>query len=59
MCYSRYRRLENSSKESWKKKDDELLMKLVEIHGYDWKLISKQFYSIICSYIERSYKQVK
>jgi hypothetical protein len=30
MCYSRYRRLENKTKDPWKKKDNERLIALVE-----------------------------
>jgi hypothetical protein len=30
MCYSRYRRLKNSTKIQWLKKDDEKLLRLVE-----------------------------
>ena len=43
MCYSRYRRLENHTKEIWRKADDKLLLELVDEHGQDWKEISKHF----------------
>ena len=33
MCYSRYRRLENHTKEIWRKADDKLLLELVDEHG--------------------------
>ena len=51
MCYSRYRRLENNTKEVWRKADDDLLLDLVERHNHDWKEISKYFPSN-CDYIQ-------
>lgn len=36
MCYSRYRRLKNSTKLQWLRKDDEKLVRLVETLGESW-----------------------
>jgi hypothetical protein len=44
MCYSRYRRLTNQSKESWTKAEDQKLRVLVEEFGTDnWKAIASRF----------------
>ena len=41
MCYSRYKRLLESSKKIWKKKDDDKLKLLIEKVGEDWKAIER------------------
>ena len=43
MCYSRYRRLENQTKNLWRQAENEKLCELVEEYGEDWKKISKNF----------------
>ena len=43
MCYSRYRRLENQTKNLWRQAENEKLCELVEEYGEDWKKISKAF----------------
>ena len=41
MCYSRYRRLVNQSKESWTKAEDERLRQLVQEFGCgNWKSLA-------------------
>lgn len=45
MCYSRYRRLKNSTKLQWLRKDDEKLLRLVEQHGENWVEIAPHFKS--------------
>ena len=45
MCYSRYRRLKNSTKIQWLKKDDEKLLRLVEKEGENWAIITPYFKS--------------
>jgi len=47
MCYSRFRRLTNKSKDLWTKADNELLKKLVQDdEDVDWKALTKHFPSI-------------
>ena len=43
MCYSRYRRLENQTKNLWREAENEKLCALVAEYGEDWKRISKNF----------------
>lgn len=45
MCYSRYRRLKNSTKLQWLRKDDEKLVGLVDSLGENWDEITKHFKS--------------
>jgi hypothetical protein len=45
MCYSRYRRLKNSTKIQWLKKDDDKLLRLVEKEGENWAIINPHFKS--------------
>ena len=37
MCYSRFRRLTNQSKQNWSKAENEKLSSLVEKHAFAWK----------------------
>lgn len=59
MCYSRYRRLKNSTKLQWLRKDDEKLIKIVDSIGENWTEITKHFKSTHFPYQGRNARQVK
>jgi len=59
MCYSRYRRLESSSKNTWKKSEDDLVLKLIEEIGPSWKEYVQYFTSKINLNTDRTARQIK
>lgn len=52
MCYNRYRRLESTIERSWRAKDDEIIISLVDKYGEDWSKIKQSF-------PKRNEKQIK
>ena len=40
MCYSRFRRIQNRSREKWTAQEDRKICEWVRRYGYDWEKMS-------------------